>query len=638
MQSNSPVLVDPVAITDEVAAGFTERTSEQLAFKIVTDDGAWLRAAYEVLQSCLDPKGLEPFAQLQQALQASQQGTSPRLLIAAAFVTHGDRAHVVGAVSGTVTPIANLAAEPAPFVAALRHQATAAAARTRGVKGVGRRLWQFWLDEAHRLAREQGGAIPYSVLEADVDSVGFWDRLGYRWPQGVRYWQPPAQFNASGDYVNPEAPAILMARPASPADDRMARGTLERIIETLYRASLARQRTTLTPTGFERAERYLMDVVFARVTRIMPDDPTLNLVRVPMEDALQGGRRHVRSVALDQGIQHGLTPLKAIRSTDVEDFDDLLQAMKGMAFGARTLGHAADVLHAMMTDRGCKVVLTLSGAVSVAKMDLMLAELVERGLVHAIVTTGAIVCHGFNSERGSAHFVVPEDRTDTWLFEHGYNRIYDTIETEFALDELQEISHAILRRLDTPVVCSSDIVRLLGEYLVSRGMDDGLLQAAYRRQVPVFIPAFTDSELGLDFALFNHYQRAAGKPEVRYDPFIDFERYRDFATSTKVRGILTLGGGVPRNWAQQIGPYLDAVERAEHAVAVNSARFKYGLRICPDPAYWGGLSGCTYSEGISWGKFVASDEGGMVAEVLSDFTFVLPLLVKGLFQRLAKTR
>src|SRR5262249_33557952 len=153
----SPVLVDPVAITDEVAAGYTERTSEQLAFKIVTEDGAWLRAAYEVLQSCLDAKSLEPFAQLQQTLQASQQGSSPRLLIAAAFVTHGDRAHVVGAVSGAVMPIANLAGEPAPFVAALRHQATAAAARARGVKGVGRRLWQFWLDEAHRLAREQGG-------------------------------------------------------------------------------------------------------------------------------------------------------------------------------------------------------------------------------------------------------------------------------------------------------------------------------------------------------------------------------------------------------------------------------------------------------------------------------------------------
>jgi deoxyhypusine synthase len=65
-------------------------------------------------------------------------------------------------------------------------------------------------------------------------------------------------------------------------------------------------------------------------------------------------------------------------------------------------------------------------------------------------------------------------------------------------------------------------------------------------------------------------------------------------------------------------------------------KFHYGVRICPEPAHWGGLSGCTYSEGVSWGKFVAPGEGGRFAEVLCDATVAWPILVKAVKQRLDK--
>lgn len=67
-------------------------------------------------------------------------------------------------------------------------------------------------------------------------------------------------------------------------------------------------------------------------------------------------------------------------------------------------------------------------------------------------------------------------------------------------------------------------------------------------------------------------------------------------------------------------------------------RFKYGVRICPDAVQWGGLSGCTYSEGISWGKFIPPQEGGRFAEVLDDATVVWPLLLKGVIQRIEKSK
>jgi deoxyhypusine synthase len=57
------------------------------------------------------------------------------------------------------------------------------------------------------------------------------------------------------------------------------------------------------------------------------------------------------------------------------------------------------------------------------------------------------------------------------------------------------------------------------------------------------------------------------------------------------------------------------------------------VRICPEPVHWGGLSGCTYKEGISWGKFVPEAEGGQFAEILADATVALPLLIQSIIER-----
>ena len=96
-------------------------------------------------------------------------------------------------------------------------------------------------------------------------------------------------------------------------------------------------------------------------------------------------------------------------------------------------------------------------------------------------------------------------------------------------------------------------------------------------------------------------------------------------------GIFTIGGGVPRNWAQQVGPFHDIINmRLGSELPV--PRFRYGVRICPEPVHWGGLSGCTYTEGVSWGKFLSREEGGRYAEVHCDATIAWPLLVRALLE------
>ena len=81
-------------------------------------------------------------------------------------------------------------------------------------------------------------------------------------------------------------------------------------------------------------------------------------------------------------------------------------------------------------------------------------------------------------------------------------------------------------------------------------------------------------------------------------------------------GIFTIGGGVPRNWAQQFGPFIELRHR-RGGEDLPLKRYHYGVRICPEPVNWGGLSGCTYSEAVSWGKFVPTEEGGKFGEVFA---------------------
>jgi deoxyhypusine synthase len=223
---------------------------------------------------------------------------------------------------------------------------------------------------------------------------------------------------------------------------------------------------------------------------------------------------------------------------------------------------------------------------------------------------------------------------DRELFVAGYNRVYDSLEPEVNLDAVEEVMQHILHRWDAnEVVCSWKINRKIGEYLHRHTKGRGVLRSAFEHNVPVFVPAFTDSELGIDFALHQRLRKKNGKPPLRFDPYEDFEQYATTMLATKRMGLLTIGGGVPRNWAQQFGVYAELLARRGYE-KIPLKRYNYGVRICPEPVNWGGLSGSTYSEAVSWGKFVPTEEGGKLAEVLDDATVALPLIVGAVLHRI----
>jgi deoxyhypusine synthase len=297
----------------------------------------------------------------------------------------------------------------------------------------------------------------------------------------------------------------------------------------------------------------------------------------------------------------------------------------------------------MVKDPACKVVLTLSGAMTIAKMGKVIAKMIDAGMVQAVVSTGALMAHGLSEAVGMVHYRHDPRVSDEELFEKGYNRVYDTLEMEANLNYVEEFASKAMETLEGEPVLSSEIIcRALGRVLADDPHGSGVLRSAFLKKVPIYVPAFTDSELGLDlstWAMKKAQAKGVKDPMAlfdhtpRYNPFLDLNSFARFALGAERLGIFTVGGGVPRNWAQEVGPYIDITSN-RLGVELPPPRYRYAVRLCPEPVHWGGLSGCTYSEGVSWGKFVPPAEGGRFAEVYADATTVWPLLIKGVLEEL----
>jgi len=345
-------------------------------------------------------------------------------------------------------------------------------------------------------------------------------------------------------------------------------------------------------------------------------------------------KKTVTGRVLHDPVKDRLKPIFPLDLSKVHTVDDLVRAMGQTAFTGRQIGDAADVVEAMARDKDCFVVMTLSGAMTVAKMGLIFCDLIESGVVGAIVSTGALMAHGLVEAAGLSHFRYDPKMDDRELFHAGYNRVYDSLEPETNLDHVEEVVQKILGAWDAnEVMCSWKFNRRIGEYLDKHMHGRGILKTAFNHDVPIFVPAFTDSELGIDFALHQRARKRDKAAPLRFDPFEDFEHFARTLIGKKKIGIFTIGGGVPRNWSQQFGVFAELLARRGYE-QLPLKRYHYGVRICPEPVHWGGLSGSTYSEAISWGKFVPPEEGGRFAEVFDDATVALPLVAAAVLDRI----
>lgn len=329
----------------------------------------------------------------------------------------------------------------------------------------------------------------------------------------------------------------------------------------------------------------------------------------------------------EQRTRRALTePVNPVRPTDHPGADALLRAYGQISFQARTLGQAADLFTHMAKQEGLFKVLTLAGALVPGGMSVVIQEMIEYHLVNAIVSTGANISHDLVEGFGHHHYRSCNLRDDVELRKAFVNRIYDTYLGEEAFYETEGRLLGIFPEYHGTT--SAELTRFLG----ARVENDCILKAAAKHGCPIFIPALNDSELGIAINRYNH--ETEGGHQVRWDGLADNAAFAELIKAQREYGILICGGGVPRNWAQQVTPLLEYLDRAGPDSSGFERKFpgyQYGIQITTDTPVFGGMSGCTFSESVSWGKY---DVTSRYVTVYCDVTIALPLLVAATIERI----
>jgi deoxyhypusine synthase len=311
----------------------------------------------------------------------------------------------------------------------------------------------------------------------------------------------------------------------------------------------------------------------------------------------------------------------------------LVDAMQSMAYSSRDLSRAASIYERMLLDQDCGVILCLAGSLISAGLKQIFIDLIRNNMVDAVVSTGAnIVDQDFFEALGYKHWIADDlyrsGTEDATLRELMIDRIYDTLIDEEELRACDDTCRIIADALDPRPYSSREFIREMGAYLEKQGKTpekggvDSIILSAYQTEVPIFVPAFSDCSAG--FGLVAHQHARGDKPKVSIDSVKDFYELTQLKIANPTTGLLMIGGGVPKNFAQ------DIVVAAE-ILGVEAPMHKYAIQITVADSRDGALSGSTLKEASSWGKVDTTYEQMVYAEA----TLALPLIAGYALQKQA---
>ena len=312
-----------------------------------------------------------------------------------------------------------------------------------------------------------------------------------------------------------------------------------------------------------------------------------------------------------------------VRHIDITSFDatPVIDAMKGMSFTARDLATAAEIYDRMLAEKSCGIILTIAGSTSAAGCMQIYTEMVKNNMVDAIVATGAtVVDMDFFEALGFRHYQGTPFVDDRVLRSLYIDRIYDTYIDEEELQVCDKTIGTIADSLPPRPHSSREFIREMGRYLIEHAVKkDSLVQAAFEHDVPIFCPAFSDSSAGFGLVL---HQVKHPKEHLSIDSVKDFLELTQVKIKAGMTGLLMIGGGSPKNFAQ------DTVVCAE-VLGKEVPMHKYAIQITVADARDGACSSSTLKEANSWGKVDSSNEQMVYAEATS----VLPLLASYAWHR-----
>ena len=240
-----------------------------------------------------------------------------------------------------------------------------------------------------------------------------------------------------------------------------------------------------------------------------------------------------------------------VKHIDIKSFDStkIINAMSDMSFTARDLARASEIYDMMLKDKKCAIFLAIAGSTSSAGCMQIYVDLVKNNMVDAIIATGAsIVDMDFFEALGFKHYKGSPNVDDNLLRSLYIDRIYDTFIDEEELQVCDQTVKKIADSLEHRPYSSREFIFEMGKYLTKRSKKkDSLIETAFKKNVPIFCPAFSDSSAG--FGLVCH-QWENPKEHVSIDSVKDFLELTKIKISAGISGVLMIGGGVPKNFIQ----------------------------------------------------------------------------------------
>jgi len=301
----------------------------------------------------------------------------------------------------------------------------------------------------------------------------------------------------------------------------------------------------------------------------------------------------------------------------------LLDEMAQTGFQGKKLGEVAKIWTEMTSRKGLTIFMGLTGSLSTTGQWKIVRWLIEKRYVDVLVSTGANISEDLLEAIGYGYYQGTWLANDEELLRLKIDRFYDVYADEYEYRKLEDLILKFASGLDDKLVYSTrEFLWLFGEYQSKKGIRS-ITAAAYERKVPVYSPGLIDSGYGVALSLL----KRKGKL-IRLDQTKDMEELAKIAEKTRRTGVVYLGGGVPKDTIQLATVIKSLVKGGEEETPHD-----YAIQITADSPQWGGLSGCTLEEAVSWGK-IAPD--ARKATLYCDVTLALPIIVHAINERVQR--
>jgi deoxyhypusine synthase len=303
-------------------------------------------------------------------------------------------------------------------------------------------------------------------------------------------------------------------------------------------------------------------------------------------------------------------------------------------FQGRKLSEVTDVLEAMVRDPDATILFGYAGSLSTTGQRKLVQWLMKKHYIDVLVPTGANISEDIVEALGFSYQQISHLTDDSELFKRGFNRYYDVAGSESEYLKMTEMIAKFMETLSAERSYSSrELLFEFGKWLDDT---DCIVSTAARNGIPVFCPAIVDSPYG-DAGLI-----AASKGHVlNIDGMKDYIEFMSLGQEVRDTAVVYIGGGVPKDFIQlfAVTPDLLYKERripnragalGREGTSETYHPHKYAVQITTDSPQWGGLSGCTFEEAVSWGKETPS---GSFVQCYVDATIALPIVTQALAER-----